>query len=161
MPEVPEGRKGAVWLLLQLAVFSGYFLLPVSPPLLPAGSGLWLRWTVQALGGLALVAGLALTVAGLLTLGRNLTPLDAPRRQGQLVERGVYSLARHPVYGGLVTAAVAWALVSLSLPHLLGAVVVFAVLDLKSRREEAHLLARFPAYADYRRRVKRFIPGVY
>ena len=34
-------------------------------------------------------------------------------------------------------------------------------LDLKSRREESWLLARFPTYAAYRRRVRKLIPFIY
>jgi protein-S-isoprenylcysteine O-methyltransferase Ste14 len=33
--------------------------------------------------------------------------------------------------------------------------------DIKSRREEAWLLARFPAYRDYRRRVRKLMPFIY
>jgi protein-S-isoprenylcysteine O-methyltransferase Ste14 len=33
--------------------------------------------------------------------------------------------------------------------------------DLKSRREEAWLLGAYPAYADYRRRVRKLVPLVY
>jgi len=39
--------------------------------------------------------------------------------------------------------------------------VLFIVLDIKSRQEEAWLLERFPEYADYRQRVSKFIPGIY
>jgi len=33
--------------------------------------------------------------------------------------------------------------------------------EVKSRREERQLLARFPAYADYRQRVRKFFPYLY
>ncbi len=38
---------------------------------------------------------------------------------------------------------------------------LFGFFDLKSRREEAWLAERFPGYADYRARTKRFIPWAY
>jgi protein-S-isoprenylcysteine O-methyltransferase Ste14 len=73
-----------------------------------------------------------------------------------LVEDGPYRYVRHPVYGagilvllgyGLITSIVATA-----------AVPAIAVLWwLKANVEERHLAARFPAYADYRRRVRRRI----
>jgi protein-S-isoprenylcysteine O-methyltransferase Ste14 len=36
-----------------------------------------------------------------------------------------------------------------------------AVLDLKARREEAWLVVRYPGYAAYARRTRRFLPGLY
>jgi protein-S-isoprenylcysteine O-methyltransferase Ste14 len=39
--------------------------------------------------------------------------------------------------------------------------LLFIVLDLKARKEEAWLCDRFPEYADYQQRVSKFIPGVY
>ena len=33
--------------------------------------------------------------------------------------------------------------------------------DIKSRREERWLMARFPAYASYRKRVRKLIPLIY
>ena len=40
-------------------------------------------------------------------------------------------------------------------------VALMVLLEFKSRREEAFLLERFPEYAAYRARVKKFVPGVY
>ena len=40
-------------------------------------------------------------------------------------------------------------------------VVLFILLDLKSRREEEWLLLRFPGYAAYRSKVRKLIPFVY
>ena len=44
---------------------------------------------------------------------------------------------------------------------LLWAALLVVFFDIKSRREEAWLAARFPAYADYRRRVRKLIPFIY
>ena len=84
-----------------------------------------------------------------------------PRRDAPLVESGAYRLARHPIYGGLVIGSVGWALVTASPLGLALAAILFAFFDLKSRREEAWLVDRFPAYDAYRRRTRRLIPFVY
>jgi protein-S-isoprenylcysteine O-methyltransferase Ste14 len=39
--------------------------------------------------------------------------------------------------------------------------MLFLFLDLKSRREERWLCAKFPDYPAYQRRVRRLIPFVY
>jgi protein-S-isoprenylcysteine O-methyltransferase Ste14 len=41
------------------------------------------------------------------------------------------------------------------------AILLLVFVDLKSRREERWLMAKFPGYTAYRRRVRRLIPYVY
>ena len=41
------------------------------------------------------------------------------------------------------------------------ALLLLGFFDLKSRREEAWLIEVYRDYADYRRRVKKLIPGIY
>ena len=80
---------------------------------------------------------------------------------GRLVEDGVFGLVRHPMYGGLVIAALGWGLVMASPTALAGALVLGVFFDLKSRREEAWLAEQFAGYAAYRRRTRRLIPWLY
>jgi protein-S-isoprenylcysteine O-methyltransferase Ste14 len=39
--------------------------------------------------------------------------------------------------------------------------LMFDFLDLKSRREERWLVEKFPAYVQYRKRVRKLIPFIY
>ncbi len=123
------------------------------------GSSRWRR--SRGLGLLLGLAGLALALAGLLGLGRNLSALPHPNDDAELVQGGVYGLARHPIYGGLIAGAVGWALLTNSLLSLVFALGLWLLLEFKSRREERQLLARFPAYAGYRQRVRKFLPWLY
>jgi protein-S-isoprenylcysteine O-methyltransferase Ste14 len=112
--------------------------------------------------GVALmVAGGALFLAGLLRLGRGLTPLPYPKDGAELVQTGPYALVRHPVYAGGLVLALGWALGVRSWLTLGYVAVLFVFLDLKSRREEAWLAQKFPAYPAYQRRVRKLIPFVY
>jgi len=54
--------------------------------------------------GIGLVAAVFL-FKGLWDLGDSLTPLPYPKNNGQLVQTGVYSIARHPLYRGVILAA--------------------------------------------------------
>ncbi len=80
---------------------------------------------------------------------------------GAIKRSGAYGLVRHPMYGGVLLLALAWALVSsplVLLPWALAAVF----LDAKRRREEAWLLEANPDYAAYRTSVHgRFVPFVW
>ena len=73
-----------------------------------------------------------------------------------LVEQGPYRFVRHPVYAAGLLFLLGYGL----LTSVLATAVVPAIAVLwwlKSSVEERHLAARFPEYADYRRRVKRRI----
>lgn len=154
------GPRGEGWVVIQLALFAAIGVAGVVSP------GAWPAPIEGAatLGGLVLgAAGGWLSIAGLTRLhgGRALTAVPHPRDGARLVEDGPYGLVRHPIYGGLVLGAVGWALVRASGPALVGAVALFLFLDLKRRREEAWLVARFPGYEAYRARTRRLIPWLW
>ena len=148
------GKRGEGWFVLQLILI---FIIALAPRVEGFVLPEWLRfpgWALMALGGLfGLVA--------LLQLGTNITPFPRPIAGGKLVTSGMYALVRHPIYAGLIVAAFGWALVRVNLLGVFLALALFAFFDLKSRREEAWLIEVYPDYADYRRRVKKLIPGVY
>jgi protein-S-isoprenylcysteine O-methyltransferase Ste14 len=152
------GPRGEGWVALQIV------LLP-----LVALSGVVTGGSLQGpLASLAVLTGVALMTGGavllgkgLLDLGRNLTPVPRPRADAQLVETGIYSLVRHPIYGGIILTAFGWALVATSLLTLLLALLLAAFFDLKSRREEVWLSDHYVGYRTYITRTRRFIPRVY
>ncbi len=156
-----NNQHGEYWVVIQGLLLIGFVLLPVyrlvgfeikSPELL------YLSWGV--VGGLALFSSV-LIIKGLWDLGRNLTPLPYPREDGQLVQSGVYSIVRHPLYSGLVLAALSWSIFQFSLSHLIGTVVLFAFLNAKASQEEVWLSEKYPDYLEYREKVKKLIPWVY
>ena len=87
------------------------------------------------------------------TMGKSLTPYPRPRETGELVLKGPYRFLRHPIYvsGFLFFLGVG---LSSSLPATVGALALGALWRRKAAVEEAHLLARFPEYEDYRDRVR-------
>jgi protein-S-isoprenylcysteine O-methyltransferase Ste14 len=112
-------------------------------------------------GAVSMVAGGALLLAGLLALGRGLTPLPFPREEAELVQTGPFALVRHPMYGGGLVLAVGWALYVQGWLTLGYVVALFVFLDAKSRREERWLAEKYPEYPAYQRRVRRLVPFLY
>ena len=108
-----------------------------------------------------LVIGGLVLVAGILRLGPGLSPLPYPKDGAALIETGIYGLARHPMYGGGIVLAFGWSLFVQGWFTLGYSVVLFAVLDFKSRQEEKWLKEKFPGYDEYQRRVRRFFPFIY
>ena len=148
-------ERGGLWVAGQ-----GVLLLAVSV------SGLvwhhqWQSLPAILLGALLLLAAAACGIAGTLALGHNLTPFPQPSSTNQLVQSGIYGLIRHPLYTAVMCGSVGWALVWRSWPALVAALALGPFFNAKARREERWLRQRFPAYARYEERVKRFLPWVY
>lgn len=148
------GRRGEGWVAAQLVLLAA---VAVAPPSACAACPSWLR----VVGLLLLALGTGLGSWGLWALGRNLTPFPQPLDGGELVTHGPYRVVRHPLYAALVLAAAGWALARTSGIGLVLAAALFALLDRKSRREEAWLEEAYPGYAAYRERVRRLVPWVY
>lgn len=86
-------------------------------------------------------------------------PIDPPKL---LVARGPYRYTRNPMYVGVLTVILGWAVLFRSLALLLYAFAVFAVVHLfVVFYEEPHLRRVFGAqYEDYCSRVGRWIPAM-
>ena len=114
-----------------------------------------------ATGGLLCMVGLGFAVLGSIALGRNLSPFPKPKEKGTLVESGIFSVVRHPIYSGLSLAAAGWSLIWNSIAALVATLLLLTFFDIKARREERWLEEKFPGYSAYKSRVKKFIPFVY
>lgn len=119
-----------------------------------------LRATALIAGMAFLVAGCALGVAGRLKLGRNWANQVTIYEDQRLVTSGAYRIVRHPLYASLIWMSYGAALVYANLAAVAATTLVFLPMMIaRARREEEVLLLEFPEYADYRNRVKMFIPG--
>ena len=148
------GRRGEGWVAIQGALIVAALACGLRGPRWPAA----LRPALRAAAVVNGLAGGALFAAGGAGLGRQLTPFPKPVEGGELRQSGAYGLVRHPLYGGVLLLASAWAFAtSPAALAPIGAAVPF--LELKSRREEAWLEEQYPDYASYRERVrKKFLP---
>ena len=162
MPAVPwwKNSRGELFVLCQFALFALIIFGPRTISGLPPW-GETGRIAGRIAGGLLLASGLLLGLAGVLNLGRNLTPFITPRSGSVLLEEGAYRLVRHPIYSGLLQMALGWGLWAGGWLTLSYSFLLFLLFDRKARREEEILRGRFPGYAAYARRVRRLIPFIY
>jgi protein-S-isoprenylcysteine O-methyltransferase Ste14 len=148
-------QHGGIWVAAQmLALLAVLILGPFGPghdPRIPNGT----------IGRILLVVSGVIVLMAFLNLGRNLSPHPKPGPGTTLVQHGIYAFMRHPMYTSLMLASLGWALVWQNFSTLVTTLILFLVLDAKARVEEHWLHLRFPAYADYARRVRRFIPWIY
>ena len=108
-------------------------------------------------------AGLGIRIWAIVVLGRSFRLTVEVDSDQTVVDRGPYRWVRHPSYTGLLIFAIGYGLILgnwLSLALLL--VIPSLVLVPRMRVEEAHLVSVLgQPYAEYRKRTKRLIPGIW
>ena len=159
-----ERRRGALFCLAPLALMELGPLIEymlrywglITPA--PEGDGFFAMMSPgNAAAGLVLfAAGTALAAAASRQLARAWG--EAP---GTLYTGGTYAIVRHPLYAAYLAQGAGCML-------MLGAVWSWALYGLavllvlvRTVQEDRELAARFEAFDEYSRRVKRFIPGLF
>ncbi len=152
------GRRGEGWVAGQVLLMAAVFLSPLVGRSWTGGSGA----AALAIGGVLFMLGLLLLVWAGLRLGSALTPFPAPRTDQTVKTAGPYAHVRHPMYGGVILAALGWSIIFTTIVGLVLTGVLAVFLGLKARREEVWLGQRLDGYNDYRRRTPRkLIPFLY
>jgi protein-S-isoprenylcysteine O-methyltransferase Ste14 len=115
----------------------------------------WVRWI-----GVGLIAtACALLLWTFRSLGANLTDTVVTRRTHTLVLHGPYRWIRHPFYDSAALLMTAISLMAANWFLLLTGVAMFGLLVLRTRVEEANLVARFgDRYRRYMTQTGRFFP---
>lgn len=125
------------------------------------------EWFVWRLGSgpawgtvLVAVAGLSFTWWARIHLGRLWSSGVTRKEHHRIVDSGPYGVVRHPIYTGIILAAVATAVVRGTASGLLGAGSMILSCYIKARLEERFLRAELgpDAYAAYARRVPMLVP---
>ena len=146
---------GRVFVGFQFAWFIGVALAMASDGTLPDGTA----DVIRLVGAAVAAVGGALAFISSRRLGPALTALPEPRAEVPLVESGPYSLARHPIYGGVTLFILGASMIVDSLSGALLSLGLLPFFFLKSEYEERRLRIQYPEYRSYRERVtRRLIP---
>ena len=150
------GGRGGWWVVVQFMMIGLVVAaLRLGGPTLPGGAAL------RVLGAAAAIAGVVQGALGLVQLGDRLTPFPEPLDGGGIIHGGVYSIVRHPIYGGIVMGLIGLSLVQESLLGLALSVAAGVFFWLKAGREEERLVKRFAHYVEYRAKTRaRLVPWV-
>jgi protein-S-isoprenylcysteine O-methyltransferase Ste14 len=115
----------------------------------------WVRWLGIGLGVLANI--LAFWIFSHLAL--NVSPTVAAREKAQLVTSGPYRWVRHPLYIMGTIAYLGFALIAENWWIALLSILVFAVLAMRTSKEEVKLLEKFgDPYREYMENTGRYVP---
>jgi protein-S-isoprenylcysteine O-methyltransferase Ste14 len=160
------------------SIWRAFFSLGLLWLFLPAGTGapflgsefagramrrLWqepdeLKWTLFALT----VAGFAFCWWARLHLGRLWSGFVTLKEGHHIVDTGPYGLVRHPIYTGVIFAALMTALLRATPLAFAGFALVVLGLSMIAKTEERFLSEQLgaEAYDSYRKRVPMLVPGV-
>ncbi len=115
----------------------------------------------RGLGVIVVAAATAWLAWMFVSLGTNLTDTVVTRKAAHFVDWGPYRYVRNPMYTGLLALGVGLGLVLSDWTITLGFSVIFTLMAIRTRREEAFLLAKFGGqYRAYMDRVGRFFPAL-
>ena len=107
------------------------------------------------------ICGVGLCFWARAVLGRNWSGTVTLKENHELIVRGPYRLVRHPIYTGLLAMVIATAIQQGHFGGIIGLILIFVSLWIKSSYEEEVMRKQFPdQYVAYRERVKRIIPFV-
>ena len=122
----------------------------------------WLSWRTIAVI-LLMAASVGIFLAASKAMGDNWAIVARVREDHRLVTNGPFAIVRHPIYLALFLFMLALAITAARESRLVAAVPIYMVGTLiRINIEEAMLRNHFgAAYADYAKRVKRFLPGIF
>jgi len=153
------GRQNVTYQLISVAGMMA--LLIVTRPTGALSTPLWqlgshVEWTLVGLTA----AGFALACWARLTLGKLWSAGVERKADHRLVDEGPYAIVRHPIYTGLIAAALALALVKATPLALIGLLLTTIGFTIKAQLEERFLAAELGEadYADYKRRIPMLVP---
>ena len=124
-------------------------------PLLPRGA----QRAGETAGMILAGAGLLLMFWGLATFHAHRTAVFPNRPAAHIVREGPYRYTRNPMYTGMTVAYCGLTLlINAVWPLLMLPIVLVLLVRLVISREERYLASAFPSeYAEYRRKVRRWL----
>lgn len=129
----------------------------------------WMAWAGMGLPAWARWAGIGLGVVCVVliywlfsSIGNNISPTSATRKEHKLVTHGPYRWVRHPLYTAGSTIFLSFGLIADNWLIILLGVLVFVVMAARTPREEASLIEKFgEEYRAYMKRTGRFLPRLF
>jgi protein-S-isoprenylcysteine O-methyltransferase Ste14 len=148
-------ERGGAWVIVQFIFMTAVLVGAV------VFRGGWTRTWMTIAGAVLCVIGGCFGATGARVLGRARTPFLKPREESSLIQHGIYARVRHPLYTAVMLLSFGWAFTWQSWIAFAVAVAQVPFFVTKARREERWLREKFPGYADYARRVPRFVPRLW
>lgn len=158
----PLERVAGAAFVASLAIGWASTVLPLARP----DVALWRPWqlpaALYAVGGVAYIAGVAITFVAQLAMGRSWRIGVDANEPTELVVHGLFRFVRNPIFSGMLLTVAGLAVVCSSWLSWFACIALLSSLELQVRGVEEPYLTRIhgDAYRTYAAAVGRFVPGV-
>lgn len=147
----------------RVLLLGGYVLLFSEAPLLGKQNLHFMTPTraLEIAGAALTYGGLSLTIWSRARLGRYWSGVVALKQDHRLIQSGPYRVVRHPLYSGIILAAIGVGLCLTTWSSLAGIVLLTACFERRAHQEDALLASEFGAeFEIYRQHTGRLVPRV-
>ena len=101
-----------------------------------------------------IIIALIIMLVSIKDLGRNLSPFPRPINKSNLVTKGIYRFARHPMYYSLILISFGIFILKLCIYYLCLSISLALIIKFKIALEEKYLKNKFKNYLLYKNEVK-------
>jgi protein-S-isoprenylcysteine O-methyltransferase Ste14 len=116
----------------------------------------------EYLGPSMTALGVGFAIWARATLGRNWSVAVTLKETHELIRSGPYRLVRHPIYAGILLAALGTAVVNNQVRGLVGLVLICGAYLTKLSKEEELMSANFPqSYPEYKASTWKLVPYLF
>ena len=111
---------------------------------------------VMGIGKLVKLIGMTYIVVAVIQFRVFLSPFPSPKKNQQLITKGIFSLSRHPIYTGIFLYFIGKATEKASIFAFAIGVVFLVFVYFKASYEEALLSEKFTFYSSYQKKTRMF-----
>jgi protein-S-isoprenylcysteine O-methyltransferase Ste14 len=113
------------------------------------------------LGVVLLFSGIIFSLWARFLIGSNWSGTVMIKEKHELIQKGPYSIVRHPTYSGFIIALLGTIIILDQWRGLIGFGILFISFLWKIQKEERMLNAAFPEYATYQKKTRKILPFIY
>lgn len=118
-----------------------------------------IRQLLMLLGTAMIIIGCIANIMGRFNLGRNWANQIKIYKEQTLVQTGMYSIVRHPLYASIILMFYGGCLVYRDILAFAAVSIIFIpFMYYRAKQEETFLMQRFPDYDKYKKRTGMFFP---
>ncbi|TET27456.1 MAG: isoprenylcysteine carboxylmethyltransferase family protein [Candidatus Heimdallarchaeota archaeon] len=161
-----KSSAGSDWFIFPLLTI-GLFGSLAFPAVEKRFEGFWgqypfpIPWWIEIIGMVVMTSGWIIMIVAQIQNAYASKILDINKDQ-KLIDTGLYSKVRHPLYSGFCFWIIGLPLSLGSVVALAGSITAILTLIIRIKFEEDMLISGMEGYEEYRQRVKyKLIPGIY
>ena len=145
---------------MSLFLFAFYLILTTKTGIVPIYDN-DLKHIVIIIGTIAIVCGCIINIIGRFNLGKNWANHIKIYEEHTLIQKGMYKIVRHPLYGSIMLMFYGAVLVYRNILCFLAVTFVFIpFMYYRAKQEETLLIQTFSEYKEYKKGTGMFFPKI-